>query len=166
MTLSLTVPEHWRSVECNEHWPRRFRLEEDSMKPNRIVAVLTPLVFAPLAGAIATWVAENFPGVEVSQSALEEIFIAGALIALAPAAQWLHGWQKFEAREAEAENAVRLAAAGAVPEVVPEPLPVESEEAVDFAELEELAELSEDLDGELEGLDEEALLADGEPATS
>jgi hypothetical protein len=86
------------------------------MSPNRIVALLTPLVFAPLAGAIATWVAENFPGVEVSSGALEEIFIAGALIALAPAAQWLHGWQKWEGREAEAAIAADAAALPLEPE--------------------------------------------------
>jgi hypothetical protein len=93
------------------------------MTPNRIVAVLTPLVFAPLAGAVAAWVAENLPGVEVSASALEEIFIAGALIALAPAVQWLYGWQKHEAREALATQAAELADAS---------LPAEPSEA-DFA---------------------------------
>ncbi len=72
------------------------------MTPNRIVALLTPLVFAPLAGAIAAWAADNLPGVQVPPSALQEVFIAGALIALAPAAQWMHGWQKWEQREAEA----------------------------------------------------------------
>jgi hypothetical protein len=72
------------------------------MSLNRSVAVLTPLVFAPLAGAVATWIAEHFPGVEVSQSSIEEIFIAGALIAFAKSAQWMHGWQKWEAREAAA----------------------------------------------------------------
>lgn len=71
------------------------------MSPNRVVAVLTPLVFAPLAGAVSAWLAEHFPGFHVQQSSLEEIFIAGSLIALAPAAQWLHGWQKFEARQAD-----------------------------------------------------------------
>ena len=71
------------------------------MSPNRVVAVATPLVFAPLAGALSAWLAEHFPGFNVQQSSLEEIFIAGALIALAPAAQWLHGWQKFEARQAD-----------------------------------------------------------------
>jgi hypothetical protein len=87
------------------------------MTPNRVVAILTPLVFAPLAGAIATWVAEHAPGVEVSASSLEEIFIAGALIALAPAAQWLHGWQKYEAREAAAADAADMAdAEPAMPE--------------------------------------------------
>jgi len=78
------------------------------MSPNRVVAVLTPLVFAPLAGAAATWLAKHLPGVEVPRNDLQEIFIAGALIALAPAAQWLHGWQKYEARQAEADQAVEL----------------------------------------------------------
>ena len=144
------------------------------MTPNRIVAVLTPLVFAPLAGAVASWVAENFPGVSVSESSLEEIFIAGALIALAPAAQWLHGWQKYEAREADAENAVRLAVAGAVPQIAAEPTfaapapepPPEFDEPAGSADLDELAELSEDIDGELDELEDEMVLADGGPASS
>lgn len=115
------------------------------MSPNRIVAVLTPLVFAPLAGAVTTWLAEHFPGIEVSANSLEEIFIAGALIALAPAAQWLHGWQKFEARQADAESAIALAnaAAPAAPafQAEPEPEELEEPEPVDDAD-------------ELEGLDE------------
>ena len=80
--------------------------------PNRVVALLTP-AFAALAGYVATWVAEHFPGTDIDQGALEEIFIAGALIGLAPAAQWLRGWQKYEEREAEQEHAVELANAGA-----------------------------------------------------
>jgi hypothetical protein len=83
------------------------------MTPNRIVAVLTPLVFAPLAGAVAAWLSQHFPGVDVSEGSLEEVFIAGALIALAPAAQWLHGWQKHEARQAELQRDVALATAAA-----------------------------------------------------
>lgn len=118
------------------------------MTPNRIVAVLTPLVFAPLAGAVAAWVAENLPGVDVSASALEEIFIAGALIALAPAVQWLYGWQKHEAREALAAQAAELADAS---------LPVEPTEAgfdfeePDFDEVEEFDEFDfDELDEEPE----------------
>jgi hypothetical protein len=125
------------------------------MSPNRIVALLTPLVFAPLAGAIATWVAENFPGVEVSSGALEEIFIAGALIALAPAAQWLHGWQKWEGREAEAAMAADAAALPLEPEdELPEddelfdeelePIAVEDDED-DLAALADLAEREDPL---------------------
>jgi hypothetical protein len=83
------------------------------MSPNRIVAMLTPLVFAPLAGACAAWLARHFPGVRVDQNAIEEIFIAGALIALAPAAQWLHGWQKYEARQGELQRDLALAATAA-----------------------------------------------------
>jgi hypothetical protein len=85
------------------------------MTPNRIVATLTP-VFALAAGACATWLAEHFPTLDVPASALEEIFIAGALAVLAPALQWLYGWQKFEAREAEAQLAAEKAEAG-VPDV-------------------------------------------------
>src|SRR5215212_6560682 len=81
------------------------------MSPNRIVAVLTPLIFAPLAGTIAALVAHNFPGVEISEGSLTQIFIAGALIALAKAAQWTRGWQKYEERqEAAPEDPYDLAA--------------------------------------------------------
>ena len=73
------------------------------MSPNRIVAVLTPLVFAPLAGTIAALVAHNFPGVEISESSLTQVFIAGALIAFAKAAQWTRGWQKYEERHDAAD---------------------------------------------------------------
>ena len=80
------------------------------MSLNRAVVLLTPTVFAPLAGAAAAWLAKHFPGADVKQEDLQEIFIGGALIALAPAAQWLHGWQKHEAREAEAaQQALELA---------------------------------------------------------
>jgi hypothetical protein len=85
------------------------------MTPNRIVAVLTPLVFAPLSGAVATWIADRVPGIEITDTELTGIFVGGALIALAPALQWLHGWQKFEAREAEIQRAVEVAHASAAP---------------------------------------------------
>lgn len=83
------------------------------MTPNRIVAVLTPLVFAPVAGAIAAWVAKHAPGVDLSKDELTNIFIGGAVVALAPALQWLHGWQKYEERTAQADQAVELAGAAA-----------------------------------------------------
>jgi hypothetical protein len=129
------------------------------MSPNRIVAVLTPLVFAPVAGAIAAWIANNIPGAEISARNLEEVFIGGALIGLAPAAQWLHGWQKYEARKAEQEHAIELgiapaAASGAA--IAPE----FADETEDFepAETEELEDEFDELD-DLETLDEE-LFAD------
>jgi hypothetical protein len=118
------------------------------LQPNRIVALLTPLVFAPLAGVVSTWAAKNLPGVTLPPNKVEEIFIAGALIALAPAAQWLHGWQKYEQRQQDAE----LAAAtgfGMVPVPVPvavseEPPPEELELVEeDFSDLEDLDEYEE-----------------------
>jgi hypothetical protein len=125
------------------------------MTPNRLVVLLTPLVFAPLAGASAAWLAENFPMIDVSPSALEEIFIAGALIALAPAAQWLHGWQKYESREAAAVQAAELEDAAA---------PAAFEEEVDDFE----PELEEDFDLEDDELDdfEDPLLDEEEPVAT
>jgi hypothetical protein len=119
------------------------------MSPNRVVAVLTPLVFAPLAGTAAAWLAEHFPGVEIQQSSLQEIFIAGALIALAPAAQWLHGWQKHEAQQHE----LVLASAMSGGETFDEEAAFDDEPVLDdeLDELDELDGLAEpdDLDDEL-----------------
>jgi hypothetical protein len=125
------------------------------MSPNRVVALLTPLVFAPLAGAAAAWLAKHAPGVEVSKDDLQEIFIGGALIALAPAAQWLHGWQNYEARQAEAEQAVELArAAAAAPSVVDEEVePAEAAPEPDELSLDALLALDE-LDRPLLHLDQ------------
>ena len=78
------------------------------MSPNRLVALITPFA-ASLAGWVATQAATQLPGLDLPKSALEEIFIAGALIALAPAAQWLHGWQKWETQQAQTEAAVAVA---------------------------------------------------------
>ena len=130
------------------------------MQLNRVVALATPL-FAAAAGWVATWLAENVPGVSIDQSALEEIFIAGALIALAPAAQWLHGWQKWEARQADSQQALEIA--NAAP---PTLIAVEAggnggffDESGEFDEIDELDAL-----GELDEFDEELLAEEQEPA--
>ncbi|HEY7630474.1 MAG TPA: hypothetical protein VH817_07235 [Thermoleophilaceae bacterium] len=129
------------------------------MTPNRIVAVLTPLVFAPLAGACASWLAQHFPGVDVSQSDLQAIFISGALIALAPAAQWLHGWQKYEARQADAETAVQVATAAgtAVPTLAAGAAMTDTdfEDDGDLTDLDDL-DVSDELD-ELDALGDDDL---------
>src|SRR5215218_3847493 len=66
------------------------------MSPNRVVAVLTPLVFAPAAGWIAAWAARNLPGLPTFDPAqVTAVFIAGATIAFGKAALWLRGWQQF-----------------------------------------------------------------------
>jgi hypothetical protein len=131
------------------------------MSPNRIVAVMTPLVFAPLAGAVATWIADNVPGANISASSLEEVFIGGALIGLAPAAQWLHGWQKYEAREADKESAVELANTAAVPSAAPDA-------QADFDDFEEGFEDFDDFEDEFDDLDalDDELFADDQFAES
>jgi hypothetical protein len=83
----LTAPGSGTTLTENENCPLEAASRRRPMSPNRIVAVATPLLFAPLAGAVSAWLAEHFPGFNVDQSSLEEIFIAGALIGLAPAAQ-------------------------------------------------------------------------------
>jgi hypothetical protein len=64
--------------------------------PNRLVAIATPLLFAPLAGAVTAFAAKHAPGVEIDQGQMEAIFIAGATIALAKSSLWLKGWQNHE----------------------------------------------------------------------
>jgi hypothetical protein len=70
-----------------------------NIAPNRAVAVLTPLVFAPLAGAVSVLAAKYVPGVDISSGSLEAVFIAGATIAFAKAGLWLKGWQQHEQRQ-------------------------------------------------------------------
>jgi hypothetical protein len=130
------------------------------MPLNRVVALATPL-FAAAAGWVATWLADNVPGVSIDQGALEEIFIAGALVALAPAAQWLNGWQKWEARQADAQQALEIA--NAAP---PTLIAVEAggdggffEESGEFDEIDELDALDD-----LDGFDEELPAEYEEPA--
>ena len=130
------------------------------MTPNRIVAVLTPLVFAPAAGAIAAWAAKHAPGVTISQQDLTSVFIAGALIALAPAAQWLHGWQKYEDRQAQADNAVELATAAAAAGAIALPADMAAEPEDEDAEGQAFDDV-DDID-ELDELDELDALAEGD----
>jgi hypothetical protein len=130
------------------------------MSLNRVVALATPL-FAAAAGWVATWLADNVPGVSIDQGALEEIFIAGALVALAPAAQWLNGWQKFEARQADAQQALEIANAAPPTLIAVEPGGDGGffDESGEFDELDELDELDD-----LDEFDEGLLAEEEEPA--
>lgn len=65
--------------------------------PNRAVAVLTPLLFAPAAGAISAAAAKY--GLDVDNGQLQAIFIGGATIALAKSGLWMKGWQDYEKRQ-------------------------------------------------------------------
>jgi hypothetical protein len=77
-----------------------------TITPGRLVALLTPLIFAPLAGSISVLAARYLPGVDIDQGSLQAIFIAGATIAFGKAAIWLKGWQDWEKREADAPSDV------------------------------------------------------------
>jgi hypothetical protein len=82
--------------------------------PNRVVALLTPIV-APLAGLFASFLADRVPG--IPKDALNEIFIAGAILVLAPALQFMHGRLKWDLQQ-DQHQALALATAGA-PAAVP-----------------------------------------------
>ena len=85
------------------------------MSPNRIVALITPPC-ALAAGWAASWLADNVPGLNISRENLQAVFIAGAAAVVAPALQWLYGWQKWEARQ---EEAITAAAQGFFPTQAP-----------------------------------------------
>jgi hypothetical protein len=74
-----------------------------NIKPNQLVAALTPVVFAPLAGIVSVFAAQH-AGVDLDASSLQAVFIAGATIAFAKAGLWLKGWQAYEKRQAEAPD--------------------------------------------------------------
>jgi hypothetical protein len=107
-----------------------------SFTPNRAVVVLTPLVFAPVAGAISVWAAQH-AGVDIDASSLQAVFIAGAGIAFAKAGLWLKGWQDWEK-----SDAAKAAIAGPVDEPVETEPDPEVDEAEDF-ESEDAAETEE-----------------------
>jgi hypothetical protein len=73
-----------------------------SIAPNRLVVLATPVIFAPLAGAVSVWAAKT-AGVDIDADSLQAVFIAGATIAFAKAGLWLKGWQDWEKRAAVTE---------------------------------------------------------------
>lgn len=67
----------------------------------RVVALLTPLVFAPLSAAAAAWLAIHFPGLpHVSSTTLTALMSSIALTAGAAAYKWLDGRQKWHVLQA------------------------------------------------------------------
>jgi hypothetical protein len=132
------------------------------LSPNRIVALITP-VCALAAGWVASWIAQNFPDANISKESLQAVFIGGMLAVLAPAAQWLHGWQKFEERQAADDRLATVADAIAAEPDVEEDLESEdlSDADLEFDDLDEIDELEdlEDLEDEFGAEEQEALPA-------
>lgn len=79
------------------------------MPLNRVVALLTPLLFAPLAGFISLQLAKLGIGLDSSHAqdivVQGAVFLIGVLIAFLKSRQWLKGWQRFEARHDWIQNA-------------------------------------------------------------
>ncbi len=121
------------------------------MSPNRIVALVIP-VCALAAGWAATWLADHVPGMNISADSLQAVFVAGAVAVLAPALHWLYGWQKWEARQADALDAAARGVVPAAPVAVPVAVaapPVEDElepadeDDDDFDELDDLVDFDD-----------------------
>lgn len=70
---------------------------------NRVVALLTPLLFAPLAGFISLQLAKF--GIHLETETLQGavisgvIFLGGVLVAFLKSKKWLQGWQDWEKRQ-------------------------------------------------------------------
>jgi hypothetical protein len=64
--------------------------------PNRVIAILAP-VLAPVVGAFSSWLASKWP--DIPKSDLNEIFLAGAIVAVAPALQFMHGQLKWDLQQ-------------------------------------------------------------------
>jgi len=64
--------------------------------PNRIVVLLTPILFMPLAGSVTAWTATHFPGLALSEGIVIGLAGAAALAALTLAYKWLDQWQRGE----------------------------------------------------------------------
>ena len=88
------------------------------------------------------------------------MFIGGMAAVIAPSWQWLHGWQKYEARQAEAEQ-LALGSDAALSTAVAAPEPVFEDDELEMLEDLEDDEL-EDLDPLEEEFDEEPVTAGGE----
>lgn len=116
--------------------------------PNRVVTALTPLVFAPLAGAISVFAAANVPGLEIDSGQLQAVFIAGATIAFGKAGLWLKGWQEFEKREGAVATADREDGSDFDDgDLLGDEAGVEADDAIDGPDLSEEPDSDEDLDG-------------------
>jgi hypothetical protein len=66
----------------------------------RFVALLTP-IFAVVAGAVAGWVAQKIPGVQLDQTQIAAFMVVASTSALTAAWKWLQGLQQHERLVAE-----------------------------------------------------------------
>lgn len=69
--------------------------------PNRVVTLLTPLVFVPASAFVSAWVAKNVPGAHLNPAEVSGAFVVGGLAAVTAAYKWVDGWQKHEQSKVE-----------------------------------------------------------------
>lgn len=84
-------------------------LESILKNKERVVTILTPLVFAPLAASAAVLAGKYFPGVDLPTDKLVGLAVTGFLGGVGLAITWLRGAQK----EADNKSAERVAAMSA-----------------------------------------------------
>lgn len=81
---------------------------QETFPPNRIVVLLTPIAFMPVAATVTAWVATHFPGLELDEGIIIGLAGGAALAALTLAYKWLDQWQRGEdiATQADLEEAL------------------------------------------------------------
>ena len=119
------------------------------MAPNRVVALAAPLI-APLAGAFAAWLSQAFPGIDVPQEAMEEVFLAVAALVFGMAFQFNHNrykWDELTERqttETTADADPLIDGAGDPESYVEDEFPEYDEDDVDFEDDDEFVEPLDD----------------------
>ncbi len=129
------------------------------MAPNRVVALVTPLA-APLAGAFAAWLSQEFPEVKASPEAVEEVFIAVSALVVGLALQFNHNRYKWDAMQAESAAAADAGLGGAGPLEVGPLAGVGAEEEAELEEPDALPD--EELDDDDIDADDDDVLDEDE----
>jgi len=104
------------------------RFLDTHLPPNRVVMLFGPVV-AIIAGAVASWLATHFPGLNLDTSSTAGMitqginFAIGALVTLALQHKWLAGWQQYEANKTSTGTGDPNLAAALLAAVPPTALP-------------------------------------------
>ena len=76
-----------------------YRKARKAWPANRIVTALTPILFVPASGWLATKGADL--GFDLTSDQYLAAFVVGGGAAVAAALKWLDGWQKYERAKAD-----------------------------------------------------------------
>lgn len=72
---------------------------QEKFPPNRVVVLLTPIIFVPVSAWAVGYAAKHFPGLpHFDTTQITVLMAAGALSALKLADKFIDGWQNHEAR--------------------------------------------------------------------